>query len=100
MRSFLTVRRVVAKHLSFTACGGVMKRGLAIACLTIALTGGDASAASHPPTVDPHPDVPQNPTWVRGTLTGILLLFAFAIPVGIILRANMPDPPPAESHDE
>ena len=77
-----------------------MKRGLAIACLTIALTGGVASAASRPPAVDPHPDVPQNPTWVRGTLTGILLLFAFAIPVGIILRANMPDPPPAESHDE
>jgi hypothetical protein len=77
-----------------------MKRMLTIAVVTIALTSDAATAAAPHPTSEPHPAVPQHPTWVKGALTGILMLFAFAIPVGIIIRANMPDPPPGESHDE
>jgi hypothetical protein len=79
----------------------MMKRSLAMCCLLIALTAGVAWAAPGAAAAEPHPDVAGNPVWVKGVLIGILLLFAFAIPVGIIIRANMPDePPPEHSHDE
>ncbi len=49
----------------------------------------------------PHPTVPQNPAWVRPVVTLILLLFLLAIPVGIFVRATMPEEmPPVHAHDE
>src|SRR5258706_16229775 len=49
----------------------------------------------------PHPGVPENPTWGRPVVTLVLVLFLLAIPVGIFVRATMPEEmPPVHAHDE
>ena len=79
---------------------------LAGASLCWAQEHGAASASpvhesQHAADPAPHPAAPENPTWVRPVVTLILVLFLLAIPVGIFVRATMPqEMPPVHAHDE
>jgi len=87
-----------------------MKKLMVMAMLVLWASGGVALAAEHGTTsgaagqaVDssPHPTVPDHPTWVRPLVILILGLFAVAIPVGMFVRATMPEEmPPTHAHDE
>jgi hypothetical protein len=57
-----------------------------------------AAQATQP---DPQPVITHDATWVRPMIAAIAALFLAAIPVGLIVRANMPQQIPAtHSHDE
>ncbi len=49
----------------------------------------------------PHPEVPEHPVWVRPVVILIVVMFLLAIPIGVFIRATMPEEiPPAHAHDE
>ena len=60
-----------------------------------------AAASRHPPEIESHPAQPEDTEWAHTVIVVILTLFIAAIPVGIIVRANMPEEIPiTHSHDE
>jgi len=62
-----------------------------------ALTHG----AEHAADASPHPMVPEHAVWVRPVVILIGVMFLIAIPVGIFIRATMPqEMPPVHAHDE
>jgi Spy/CpxP family protein refolding chaperone len=48
---------------------------------------------------EPHPTLPDNPTWPRTVGIVILTLFILAAAVGTLARMNMPEEPPAPADD-
>lgn len=74
-------------------------------CLAWAAEHHSAATPSSATAEDnkPHPALSADPAWVSTMVGVILALFAAAIPVGLIVRANTPQevaPPPAPAgHD-
>lgn len=76
--------------------------------LSVATAGPPAHAARRPAPVVPQnepppaaPVLPEDPRWVRGTLTGIAIAFAAALLLGPFYRLARPaELPPTHSHDE
>jgi len=58
---------------------------------------GEATASGH---ASPHPAIPAESTWAGPVVIGILAMFLAAAVIGPIVRANMPEDVPLESHDE
>src|SRR4051794_21567435 len=57
--------------------------------------------AGHEVDNSPHPVVSEDASWVRPLVILIGGLFLIAIPIGIYVRANMPEEmPPVHAHDE
>ena len=58
-------------------------------------------AAEHEVDNSPHPATSEDASWVRPLVILIGGLFLIAIPIGIFVRANMPEEiPPSHAHDE
>jgi hypothetical protein len=63
--------------------------------------GAGAAASESAGEAEPHPTVPKDTHWVRPVVWTIAGLFIAAIPVGILVRMNMPEEAPAgHAHDE
>lgn len=89
-----------------------MKRFVAILVLlnltSFALAATRGAQAAHAPAAaqkhqasEPQPAVPAHPAWARTMLLVIATLFIAAIPIGIMVRANMPtEAPPEDAHDD
>lgn len=57
------------------------------------------AASPAAPANEPHPGIPDHPVWVRPTLAVIAILFAAAIPIGLMVRYNMKaEEEPVETH--
>ncbi|HEV8607549.1 MAG TPA: hypothetical protein VGQ99_19595 [Tepidisphaeraceae bacterium] len=57
--------------------------------------------AEHAVDTAPHPGVPEHPAWARPVAMLIAVMFLLAIPIGVFIRATMPEEvPPAHAHDE
>jgi hypothetical protein len=77
----------------------VMVVMLGMASVALAVSPGGVGAQAPDPSA--HPKVPDHATWVRPLWTLILGMFATAWPVGMFIRATMPEEvPPTHAHDE
>jgi hypothetical protein len=66
-----------------------------------AVSAAPAHGGEHTVDTSPHPIVPEHPTWARPVIILIGTMFVIAIPVGIFVRATMPQEMPAvHAHDE
>jgi hypothetical protein len=54
----------------------------------------------HGAGMEPHPDLSANPAWARKLVMIAVGMFVAAIPIGILVRANMPEEVPLAAHDE
>lgn len=85
-----------------------MMINLVTACLAVGAAEHHAATspaehATHATQVDsePHPQLSQDANWVRPMVAAVVAVFLAAIPVGLVVRANMPQQmPAAHSHDE
>lgn len=63
-----------------------------VGVLSIAILAGGA--------IDPHPVISSDGTWAGTVVIMIVALFVAAAVIGPIVRANLPEDVPLESHDE
>lgn len=84
-------------------------RHLAIIALLLTLAapsfGADAAPAANGAAAaadpNPHPRVPEHPTWAKNMVAIIGLMFLAALLIGPIVRATMPqEVEPPHAHDE
>ncbi|HEX2974152.1 MAG TPA: hypothetical protein VHP11_17595 [Tepidisphaeraceae bacterium] len=67
----------------------------------MATSPADHSAQAPHADTSPCPKLSEDATWVRPMIVAIAALFLTAIPVGLVVRANMPQQVPAtHAHDE
>jgi len=66
----------------------------------VATHAGHSAEAASSGHASPHPVIPAESTWAGSVVIMILAMFLAAAVIGPIVRANMPEDVPLESHDE
>ncbi|MGE5611783.1 MAG: hypothetical protein ACM359_21225 [Bacillota bacterium] len=91
----------IAKWLMAAMMVNLVTVGLAIGAADHHAATSPTEHAAQAIQPDPHPLITGDATWVRPMIAAIAALFLAAIPVGLIVRANMPQQmPTTHSHDE